>query len=111
MEILQKKLLKDSRAKSNKNPGNNNDSQQSDSNNDKSFIFLTEGVTDSLKKKKVMESIDAMANSSISLSYDKKEIPNTFEDISTKGNLTKAYREVYSPLLNICKNFEPEDGS
>jgi hypothetical protein len=56
-----------------------------------------------------MESIDAMANNSITLSYDRKEIPGAFEDISTKGNLARAYRDVYSNLLAICKNFEPSD--
>lgn len=70
---------------------------------------MTEGVNDSLKKKKVMESIDAMANNSIILSYDRKEVPAAFEDISIKGNLARGYREVYSNLLTICKNFEPSD--
>lgn len=73
--------------------------------NDKSFIFLSDGVTDSLKKKKVMESIDAMGNSYIGLCYDMNEAPENFVDISSRGNLVKSYREVYSSLLNICKNF------
>ena len=56
-----------------------------------------------------MESIDAMANSYIGLCYDMNESPHNFIDIASKGNLVKSYREVYSSLLNICKNFEPSE--
>ena len=40
--------------------------------NDKTFIFLVENINDSLKKKKVMESIETMENSAIGIIYERK---------------------------------------
>jgi hypothetical protein len=74
LENLQKRLLKDNKNK-------RTDINELDF-SEKSFIFLSEGVTDSLKKKKVMESIDSMANSQIGLSYDMNEVPECFMDIA-----------------------------
>ena len=102
MVNLQVKLLKDGK------PRNTKDSHLNNL-NDKSFLFLCENITDSLRKKKVIESIEVMGGSNIGLVYNRKEVPNFFENISSKGNLANAYREVYSSLLNICKKFEPSE--
>lgn len=60
--------------------------------NEKTFIFLVESMNDSLKKKKVMESIETMENSAIGIVYDKKELNNNFQNIGDPDSLIKAYR-------------------
>ncbi len=50
---------------------------------------------DSLKKKKVMESIETMENSTIGILYERKELTISFQSIGEPEFLIKAYRESY----------------
>ena len=56
-------------------------------------------MNDSLKKKKVMESIETMENSAIGIVYDKNDLGVSFICIGDEESLTKAYRESYENLL------------
>lgn len=60
--------------------------------NEKTFIFLVENMNDSLKKKKVMESIETMENSAIGILYDRKDLGANFVNIGDPDSLIKAYR-------------------
>lgn len=60
--------------------------------NEKTFIFLVENMNDSLKKKKVMESIETMENSGIGILYDRKDLGPNFVNIGDPDSLIKAYR-------------------
>jgi len=77
--------------------------------NEKTFIFLVENMNDSLKKKKVMESIETMENSAIGIVYERKDLNNNFQNIGDPDSLIKAYRESYENLLEQCKKYEPSD--
>ena len=60
--------------------------------NEKTFIFLVENMNDSLKKKKVMESIETMENSAVGIVYEKKDLNASFISIGDPDELIKAYR-------------------
>jgi hypothetical protein len=60
--------------------------------NEKTFIFLVENMNDSLKKKKVMESIETMENSAIGIVYERKDLNSSFLNIGDPDSLIKAYR-------------------
>lgn len=77
--------------------------------NEKSYIFLVENMNDSLKKKKVMESIETMENSAIGILYDRKDLTTSFQSMGDPETLIKAYRESYENLLEQCKKYEPSD--
>ena len=49
-------------------------------------------MNDSLKKKKVMESIETMENSAIGIVYERKDLNNSFLNIGDPDSLIKAYR-------------------
>lgn len=77
--------------------------------NEKTFIFLVENMNDSLKKKKVMESIETMENAAIGILYERKDLGPAFQSIGEPDSLIKAYRESYENLLEQCKKYEPSD--
>lgn len=66
-------------------------------------------MSDSLKRKKVMESIETMENSAIGILYDRKDLTPAFQSIGEPDLLIKAYRESYENLLEQCKKYEPSD--
>lgn len=66
-------------------------------------------MNDSLKKKKVMESIETMENAAIGILYEKKDLNTAFQSIGEPDALIKAYRESYENLLEQCKKYEPSD--
>lgn len=87
-ENLQKKLLKEGQGKNAKQDGNSPAT-------DKMFIFCVKNVNDSLKRKKVMESIETLESQSIGIEYDDKEISEYFANLAGLGSLAKMYRENY----------------
>lgn len=72
-------------------------------------MFVISNLTDSLKRKKVLESIETMQNEYIGISCCVEELPETFKAINGIDELKKAYKETYRSLLSICENYEPED--
>lgn len=49
-------------------------------------------MNDSLKKKKVMESIETMENAAIGIIYEMKDLSAAFQSIGEPDSLIKAYR-------------------
>lgn len=74
MEILQKKLLKESQTK--KQEGTVSAIP------DKLFLFIVENINDSLKRKKVMESIETLESQSFGVVEDARIVPNEFRRLS-----------------------------
>ena len=85
LETLQRKLLKESQTKSTRQDG-------SPPAGEKLFIFSVKNVNDSLKRKKVMESIETLESASISICYEDKDITGEFANLAGLGSLAKLYR-------------------
>jgi hypothetical protein len=69
---------------------------------------VVSNLNDSLKRKKVMESIETMQNEFIGIVCGQDELPACFTPLSSVDALKKGYKEVYDSLVNICQNYEPE---
>lgn len=69
---------------------------------------MVSNLNDSLKRKKVMESIETMQNEFIGIVCGQDELPSCFLPLSSVDGLKKGYKEVYDSLVNICQNYEPE---
>ena len=103
LEVLQTRLLKENKGKS------KNDPEISGNLEDKSFVFMVSNLTDSLKRKKVMESIETMQNEFIGISCQASHLPEGFSPLSNMEALRKGYKESYEALITICQNYEPEE--
>lgn len=88
IETLQKKLLKESQGKGPRQDG-------TFSGNDRLFIFSVKIVNDSLKRKKVMESIETLESQSIAIFYGDEQVNKEFKNMTNLGSLAKIYWENY----------------
>lgn len=91
IENLQKKLLKESQSKNARQDG-------TFTGNDRLFIFSVKNVNDTLKRKKVMESIETLESQSIAIFYGDEEVSSEFDNMANLGSLAKCYRENYESL-------------
>ena len=102
LENLQKKLLKESQ-------GKNVRQEEAIPSGDRLFIFSVKNVNDTLKRKKVMESIETLESQSIGIYYGDEEATGEFENMVNLGSLGKIYRENYETLKEICRKYVPSD--
>ncbi len=104
LELLEKKLLKENQNKPSLQE--NTDTLLSD----KLFLFSVRNVNDSLKRKKVLESIETLESQSISVVYDEKEIPPGFDRLPrSTESLALLYKNTFDSLKDICRKFVPSD--
>jgi hypothetical protein len=71
-------------------------------------VFVVNNLNDSLKRKKVVESIETMQNEFIGISCGTEELPACFQQLGSVEVLKKGYKDTYDSLVNICQNYEPE---
>lgn len=76
MELLQKKLLKESQTKTVRQDG------MVSAIPEKLFLFIVENISDSLKRKKVMESIETLESQSFGVVEDIKLVTPEFKRIT-----------------------------
>lgn len=62
------------------------------------FILQIVPSNDSMKNKKVAESIDPVECSSLGIVYNGDPLPSFFENFSTLGNMASVYKDEYSQL-------------
>ena len=60
--------------------------------NERLFIFSVKNVNDTLKRKKVMESIETLESQSIAIFYGDEEVSSEFDNMANLGSLAKCYR-------------------
>jgi hypothetical protein len=75
---------------------------------EKHFLFVVSNLTDSLKRKKVIESIETMQNEFIGITCSNEELLDIFAPVENMDALKKGYKDTYESLVNICQNYEPE---
>ena len=76
---------------------------------EKHFVFVICNLTDSLKRKKVIESIETMQNEFIGIACGTDDLPESMNLFGPVDAVKKAYKESYDVLLTICQNYEPEE--
>lgn len=62
-------------------------------------------LTDSLKRKKVIESIETMQNEFIGIACGTEDLPEFLAPIGPIDQVKKAYKESYDALVTICQNY------
>jgi hypothetical protein len=98
LENLQTKLLKENKNKQ-------KDGEVGANLEEKHFLFVVTNLTDSLKRKKVIESIETMQNEFIGITCSNEELLDIFAPIQNIDALKKAYKDTYESLVNICQNY------
>ena len=72
---------------------------------EKHFLFVVSNLTDSLKRKKVIESIETMQNEFIGITCSNEELLDIFAPVEHIDALKKGYKDTYESLVNICQNY------
>lgn len=72
---------------------------------EKHFLFVVSNLTDSLKRKKVIESIETMQNEFIGITCSNEELLDIFSPVEHIDALKKGYKDTYESLVNICQNY------
>jgi hypothetical protein len=103
LEQLQTKLLKENKSKQKA------DVELATNLDEKFFVFVISNLTDSLKRKKVIESIETMQNEFIGIACSTDDLPDCLRSFGAIEAIKKAYKESYDALMTICQNYEPEE--
>lgn len=62
------------------------------------FVLQIIPASDSLKSKKVAESMDPVECNSLGIIYTGDELPSFFQNFNTLGNMAAVYKDEYSQL-------------
>lgn len=101
---MQSKLLKENKCKQ------KTDTELATNLDEKHFVFVISNLTDSLKRKKVIESIETMQNEFIGIACSgSEELPDCLQPIGSIDLVKKSYKDTYESLMTICQNYEPDD--
>lgn len=77
---------------------------------EKLFLFVVKNLSDSLKRKKVMESIETLDSQSFGVIEDDSDIPSEFKNFTDFGSLSKIYKDNFDLLRELCRRYVPSDG-